>query len=402
MVLIATFSPWLKGKRLSLNGNVEPLINFFAPKTRKTVLIDQPYPGSDILIPRIEVYEQRKKTKIFSSSKFLYLLYPILKIFNYHATHISFKIRDFLSVVDWGLRDKTVFDFFIGLEAINTLAGILLRQIGRIKKVIYYVSDYSPNRYQQKWFNSLYIRLDRYCAMHADYIWDVSRAMQPARIKAGLDPKKSAPVFNVPNALYPAQIKYAPLNKIKPFTLVFMGTLGPENGPDIAVKALPRVLKKFPKTILHIIGGGEDNLQRLKSLTQELGLDDKIIFHGFISNREEISKRMRNFYLALAPYPAFEGSPRFYGDATKIRAYFAAGIPVITTHVPPLGKDAAKKGAAILVGDNVQALAKAIIKMFSERKLYLNLRRHAIDYAKDNTWENEFSKGFREMEKIMT
>lgn len=399
-ILIATFSPWFKGKRLSLNGNVEPLLDFFVPKVEKTVLIDQPYPGSDILMSRIEVYEKGKKIKILSSSKLLYFLWPVLKIFNYHATHISFKIRDFLSVIDCGLREKTAFDFFIGLEAINALAGIMLRRIGRIKKVIYYVSDYSPNRYKQKWFNNLYVNLDRYCATHVDYIWDVSKAMQPARVKAGLDPRKSAPVFHVPNALYPAQIRSVPLNKIKPFTLVFMGTLGPENGPDLAIEALSLVLKKFSKTVLHIIGGDDENLRRLKNLAEKLELNDKIIFYGFISNREEISEKIRNFSLALAPYPAFEGSPRFYGDATKIRAYLAAGLPVITTHVPPLGKDAAQKGAAILVDDNAQALGKAIIKIFSEKKLYLKLRRQAIDYAKDNTWENEFSRGFREMGKI--
>ena len=52
--------------------------------------------------------------------------------------------------------------------------------------MVYYVSDYSPDRYRQKWFNDLYLWLDRQAAMHADIIWDVSPAMQPARVKAGL------------------------------------------------------------------------------------------------------------------------------------------------------------------------------------------------------------------------
>ncbi len=399
-VLIATFSVWKNKKRTSLNGNVEPLLDFFLPKVGKTVLIDQPYPGSDMVLPRIEVYKRGEKPKIYGSSAFFYLLYPFLKMVNYHDTHPSFKIRDFLSIIDWCFRDNSVYDYFIGLEAANAMAGIFLRKLGRIKKVIYYVSDYSPKRFRIKIINDFYLWLDRFCAMHADIIWDVSKAMQPARIEAGLDSTKSAPVLHVPNALYPKQIGIAPLEDIKPFTLVFMGTLGPENGPDIAVEALPIVLKKFSKTMLHIVGGGEEDTKRLKNLTEKLELEKYVVFHGFIGDREKISKTIRIFSLALAPYPYIDGSPRLYGDATKIRAYLAAGLPVITTFVPPLGKDAAEAGAAIQVKDDHKAFANAITKIFTDKNLYFSMRNRAISFAKENTWENEFTKAFVQMSKV--
>lgn len=396
-VLIATFSVWKNGKRTSLNGNVEPLLDFFVPKVKKTVLIDQPYPGSDRIIQHIEIYEKKKKPIISSASILFYILYPFLKLTNYHDTHIPFKIRDFFSIIDWSLRDNTVFDYFIGLEAVNGIAGIVLKKFGRIKKVIYYVSDYSPQRFRIGFINSFYLWLDRFCAMHADAIWDVSKAMQPARIHAGLDPKKSAPVLHVPNALYPVQIHAASSKRIIPYSLVFMGTLGPENGPDNAIKALPLVLKSYPKTILHIVGGGEKDMERLQNLVTKLHLKEKILFHGFIADREKISKTIRVFSLALAPYAYIPGSPRLYGDATKIRAYLAAGLPVITSFVPPLGKDAEEKGAAIRVIDDPKEFAKAIIKVFSNRNLYVKMRKNAINFAKENTWENEFVKAFHSM-----
>jgi glycosyltransferase involved in cell wall biosynthesis len=340
--LIATFSPWKNGIRLPINGNVEPMLDFFISKVKKTVLIDQAYPGSDFLFPRIEVYQKGKKPVITTTSKWMSFLYPFLKRNSYNATHISYKLRDFLSVMDWSMRDKKKYDWFIGFEAINALAGIVLKKIGRIKKVVYYVSDYSPNRYKQGWFNSLYLRLDRYCVEKSDFVWDVSKAMQPARISVGLDPEKSAPVLHVPNALYPKQIKMESLSNIKRHTLVFMGTLGPENGPDLAIKSLPFILKKYPDTLLHIVGGNEDDLNRLKKLTGKSKLEKYVIFHGFISNREEISRTIRKFQIALAPYIATPGSPRFFGDATKIRTYLAAGLPVVTTHVPPIRKRCAR------------------------------------------------------------
>lgn len=393
-VFIATFSPWVCGKRLPINGNLEPLLDFFVPKTKKTVLIDQVYPGSDTVMPRIEVYENGKQ-KITRSSALLYFLYPILKLINASnpgETHIFYKIRDFFSVIDWSMHDSTKFDLFIGLESINALAGIILKKIGKIKTVVYYVSDYSPKRYQNGWFNKLYLWLDRFCATYADFIWDVSPAMQPARIGAGLDPKRSAPVVHVPNALYPAQIKQTPLREVKPYSLVFMGTLGKINGPDLAIEALPYILNKFPQVKLHIVGGNNIDEKRLFTLVKHLNLKNQVIFHGFIDDRERISKTIRHFAIALAPYPAIPGSARYYGDATKIRAYLAAGLPTITTAVPPLGKEAAAAGAALIVKDDPKTLAKAIIEVFRNKSLFLKLRKNAILFAGNNTWENEFAK----------
>ncbi|HSA83363.1 MAG TPA: glycosyltransferase [Patescibacteria group bacterium] len=398
-VLIATFSPWKNGKRLPINGNVEPMIDFFTTRVKKTVLIDQVYPGSDFVMPPVEYYEKKKQT-IKKLSWWVYCLYPFLKLTNTGATHISFKLRDFLSVLDVGMQTNKPYDYFIGLEAINALAGVLLKKLGKVKKVIYYVSDYSPMRYKQKWFNALYLWLDRQAAMHADVIWDVSSAMQPARIKAGLVPEKSAPVLQVPNALYPKQISQAKESEIIPYSLVFMGTLGKENGPDLAIESLALVVKKFPKTVLHIVGGGEGNEDRLERLVKKLHLQKSVVFHGFIGEREIVSATIRKFSIALAPYVFILGSARLYGDATKIRAYLAAGLPTITTQVPPLGREAEKKGAVVVVGDNKQEIAEAINEIFLNKTLYKMLRTKAFAFAKNNTWEKEFTLAFKKMERF--
>ncbi len=402
-VLVATFSPWKNGKRLPINGNVEPLRDFFVPKVRRFTLIDQIYPGSDEIMPRIEVYE-RKKQYFYRSSWWLYLLYPFLRVVNTinpGETHISYKLRDFFSVVDWGLRETKPADLFIGLESINGLAGIVLRGLGKVKKVIYYVSDYSPRRYENRWFNAIYLWLDRFCSMHADYVWDVSVAMQPARISVGLDPKKSAPVLVVPNALYPKQIHQVSKNEVQPYSMVFMGTLGIMNGPDIAIEAVPFILKKYPTAMLYIVGGNVLDLERLSALVKRLKLGGNIQFYGFIDDREKISSIIRRFSVALAPYPHIPWSARLYGDATKIRAYLAAGLPVVTTSVPPLGKVAAVQGAAIIADDTPQAIAAAVIRIFSDTQLYAKMRTRAIAFAKDNTWENEFQKAIKQMEDLV-
>ena len=400
-VLFATFSKWQKNKRTPISGSIEPLRDFLVPRIKKLVIIDQLHPGSDGVMPKIEVYSQNNLTfTSYNSSWYVYCLKPVLEMFNSSGTQISFKIRDFLSVVDWSLRDKTKFDYFIGLESINALAGLFLRTFGRVHKVIYYVFDYSPNRFRNNWFNKIYLTLDRYCAMHADYIWDVSKAMQPARISAGLDPQKSAPIIHVPIGLYPDQIRINPPSKIMKHSLVYMGTLGQENGPDIAIGALALTKRKFPDSILHIVGGPDREISKLKDLAHTMNITDSVIFHGVIPKNSDMSKIMRTCEIGLAPYRNIDGSPRFYADSSKIRAYCASGLATVSSEVPPLGREIAEEGAAVIVKDNAESFSAGIINLVTHPAKLEKLRRNAIRLAKHNTWENSFLHAFDEMSDI--
>lgn len=391
-ILIATFSPWKNNVRASTNGMIEPLLHFFLPRVKRLTLIDQPYPGSDIITPRVEWYNGKKLLSLSRTIVSIFFLIPFLIFENKPGTRISFKIRDFLSVLEVGLRSKKSYDLFIGLESINTLSGIFLRRLGKVKMVAYYVSDYSPYRYPSKIFNSIYLWLDRFCAMHADFIWDVSPAIQEGRIKIGLDSKKSAKVIAVPNALYKEQIHFLPLEKREPNSAVFVGTLGLDNGPDLAVKAFRHVIKDVPTAKLHIIGGGGQGFEKeyLERLVKKYNLEKNVIFYNFISDQKLLSSIIERFEIALAPYKMNPRSIRLYGDATKIRLYMASGLGIITTQVPPLGRQIAKKNAAVIVKDNEKELANAIIRLFKNKEELSNLIDNATRLAKNNTWENTY------------
>lgn len=147
-VLFATFAVYIKGERLPSNGMIEPILSFFLPKVKDFVLLIQPHPGSDRINPIIQEYVKSIRVKNIIISPLLYLpLYLLCKIQNNDNTHISFKIRDFFSVLYCGFVFGRKYDFFIGFESINALAGIILRKLGKVKTVIYYVSDYSPKRF---------------------------------------------------------------------------------------------------------------------------------------------------------------------------------------------------------------------------------------------------------------
>ncbi len=393
-ILFVTFSMWVKSLRMPTNGNVEPLRDFLVPRIKRLVLIDQPHPGSDTVLPKIEEYVNNK-TKLISHSSvwWMFFLWPFLKLTNFQETQIFFKIRDFLSVFDWPLRNGLKYDYFIGLECINTLAGIILKKFGKVDKVIYYVLDYSPNRYRGV-LNKIYLALDRYCAMNSDYVWDVSKAIQPARVAAGLDERKVAPIIQVPIGIYPQQLISTPIDQRIPFSLVYMGTLGEESGPDIAIESMPIILESYPKATLHIVGGGHNDLERLKSLVKSLGIEPNVNFYGYVVKNIDMAKILSHCYVAVAPYRDFPGSTRRYADASKMRSYAAAGLPIITTDVPPLGKHLQRLGGSIIAPDNKEGLAGAVTKLFFNPKLYAKMQTAVIRFSKENTWNNEFYKAF--------
>lgn len=398
-LFFATFSVWKDNKRTGTNGMIDPFIFYFIPKIKNSFILDQPYPGSNKVIPETETYTNGKlkgKFKVLTGQ----LLSPLLFLSNSPGTHLIFKLRDFLSVIESGLRLNRKIDLFIGLESVNTLAGIILKKIGKVKTVVYYVSDYSPNRFNSKILNSAYLWLDRTCAENVDYIWDVSLAIQPARIKAGLDQKKSATVIHVPNALFRGQLNTIPFEKREKNTIVFVGTLGLENGPDLAVKAFAKVIKKIPSSKLHIIGGGGKGFESefLKNLAFDLGISRSVVFHGFIPDVKKVSEIIKNFQVAVAPYKfSTEFSVRQYGDATKIRQYLGVGLPIITTNVPPLGKEVKTKKAALIVNDSVEEIARAIIKLLNNKKLNKEMSLNAYNFAKNNTWESTYSRALKKM-----
>lgn len=402
-IFIATFSRYEKGKRLPVNGMIDPLLSFFLPKVKTLLLLDQPHPVSDTINPIVEVYDSGKLKKKFVFSSLFYLpIFLFCKFPSKKRTRISYKLRDLFSVVFTGFSQGKKYDLFIGLEAINLIGGLFLKKIGIIKNVVYYVSDYSPTRFGKTLFNYLYLWLDRYCVKHADFTWDVSPAMKNGRIEGGLLPKDTNKIIHTPNGLFPSQIASLPISQRSSNVLVYMGGLYPEFGSDLAIESLIEVKKIVPDVVLRVIGGGE-NLQRVKDLVKKLNLEKSVIFYGFVEDNAKMAEIVRTSYIGLAPYREFDKRSKWYGwygDAGKIRQYIASGLPVVTTHVPPLGKYVTEKGAAIMAKDAVGDFSRAIIKLIQDKKLYTRLTAKAEEISEDNIWENTYSKALRDMEKM--
>lgn len=372
------------------------------PKVKKIVLLDGPHPVSDTINPIVEEYEKGRIKRKYTLSAFLYFpIYLLCKIPSKKTTRISYKLRDFYAAFYVVITSKGKYDIFIGLEGVYVLCGIVLKKMGKVRTVVYYVSDYAPNRFGKTVLNTLYLWLDRFCVRHADFTWDVSPAMLEARLKAGLDPNIAHKVIHVPNALFPTQIAVLPLSKRIPNSLVYMGILDGDQGSDFAIRIMQNVIKKIPNASLHIIGGTKKDVERLKKIVKSLRLEKHIVLYGFVADNDEMARLVRQCMVGVAPYRSFADSFRWYGDAGKIRQYVASGLPVVTTHVPPLGKYVTEKGAALMRKDTLKDFSEGILTLLHDKKLYKKMADNAEKLGRKNTWENTYASAFSKM-KIAT
>jgi glycosyltransferase involved in cell wall biosynthesis len=146
---------------------------------------------------------------------------------------------------------------------------------------------------------------------------------------------------------------------ISPDSLVigYVGWLIPIKGATHLVSAMARVAEKYPKSLLILVGKGDDKGEeeiKLKKQVERAGLADKIRFLGWRSDVDEI---MGCFDIFVLP-SLNEGMGRVLVEA------MAAGLPIVASRVggiPDLVKDGqngllAPPADAIALGNGIAAL----------------------------------------------
>ena len=91
-------------------------------------------------------------------------------------------------------------------------------------------------------------------------------------------------------------------------------------GVDVTIRALPQILREFPKVKYLVIGRGDDR-PRLEALAQELDISDRVVFAGFVPTEE-----LADHYRVADAYimPSQEGFGIVYLEA------LACGKPVLS------------------------------------------------------------------------
>lgn len=397
-VFVASYTFFKNEIRTNTSGPIVPLIEYCKKNFNLFILLEQPLPGSQFDYGLLSVWHKNNKKEFKINAPFF--AKNIHKL-NSNKTFISLKIRDiyFLLYSYFILKNNfklNKINFCISLECLNTSFLILFKKIFKIEKIIYYIFDWSPNRYSYL-LNKIYLFLDKFSTYNSDFTWNITYTIAKYKIthfnfKKNLISKQ----LYVPYSPYPIKkFKNPSQNKI-----VYAGGLIEENGAHLLVPILKR-LKKLNKNIkLLIIGDGELRDKILNDIRINK-LSNNIIFYGYISDQKKIMSIQSECALGLAPYPKNNRTRKKFGDVIKIRMYFASGIPTISSDVPPVFKEIIKEKLGIVIKKNIiEEFSLNIHKLLKNKKELNDLKKNVIKKSIDTSWSQTFTKALNNEKSI--
>jgi glycosyltransferase involved in cell wall biosynthesis len=252
--------------------------------------------------------------------------------------------------------------------------GIITLLLNKLFKIPYLVTTHGGDIYGLQ--NPIFNKLKKMVLRNASKVIVVSNDIKRKAINTidknleievipmGVDSK----LFNPNKRDLRIKDKY----EIKGPFLLFVGRLVEKKGPEYLIRAMEKVLKKFPKAKLLIIGEGTLE-ERLVKLTDSLNLQKNIHFTGPISNYELPS------YYATADIFIGPSIRTKDGDTeglglTFVEASFSGCIP-IGTNVGGISDVIKNQESGFIVEEkNPKALAASITKILNNKSLEKSLR----------------------------
>jgi glycosyltransferase involved in cell wall biosynthesis len=158
-----------------------------------------------------------------------------------------------------------------------------------------------------------------------------------------------------------------------------MGRLKRYKGIDLAIRALAVARQELPELTLDIAGNG-DARPELEGLARELGLQQAVRFHGFVTEEEKI-RLLRSTWANVFP------SPKEGWGITVVEAA-ACGTPSIASDSPGL-RDSVRHGQSgfLVPHGDVAALATRMTELAGDPALVARLGLAGRRFAEQLTWD---------------
>jgi len=158
--------------------------------------------------------------------------------------------------------------------------------------------------------------------------------------------------------------------------IVNIGILRREKGHEITLRAFKLVLENIPEAVLMIVGDGPSRSRILKEV-ENMDLNDKVIFTGFLEEPSEILTFADIF--VMSPWPISEGLPQSLLQA------LAAGIPAVSTSVGGIPEVLINNVTGLLApAGDYKAIADGIVKIFNNYEWALDMALQGKKIVEEN------------------
>lgn len=277
-------------------------------------------------------------------------------------------------------------DTWFGFNPLACARGLVDRKLGRAGEVVLWSVDFVPDRFGHGTMRTrLYDRLDRMCCVRADARVELSAAARDARDRRHDLSSTRAPTHLVPMGAWLERVSKTSIDGFRERRVVFLSHLVRRQGADMLIDALAVLRDRGAGVVADVIGTGPEE-ERLRTQVRALALDDVVRFRGFVSDHLEVEKILASASLGVAPYRPGEDTFTAYADPGKLKAYLAAGLPILLTDVPPNASELAREGGARIIPFDAQAIANAVLHALAEPDTWRARRAAALAYAERFDW----------------
>lgn len=317
-------------------------------------------------VPRLTVFS---KLRDVERSGLVALLHKVQVLIGYVIEYLYFTTA--CMVVSCYVALKEGFDVVHAHNPPDMLfiVGGFHKLFGR--KFVFDHHDLSPELYQSRYAtpSGLISRGLALCEKASVKIADVLIATNESYREIdirrnGIEPSKVFIVRNGPDLGRVRLTDPDPALRSKaPVVLGYLGAMNPQDGLDYMLRALRHLRYELKRTDFYCVAiGNGDSLEELKSQAVQWGLQDCVLFTGFISD-EDMVRFLSTVDICLDPNPS---SP--LNDVStwiKVMEYMALGKPVVSFDLKETRVSAA--GAALYVEPNDEAaFAEAIARLMDD------------------------------------
>ncbi len=294
------------------------------------------------------------------------------------------------------VKSGKIYDLYFGSNNLNAAIGILLRAVGRVRRVVYFSPDWVIDRFPSAILNWLYRWLDYFCVKNADMTWNSSAIMpmdpmMRERERRGYSVDLRSKQIQVSDG---TEIISLPVfRQISRFKIGFIGHLRAGMGVEMLIAAMPIILEKIPRATLLIMGSGP-----LEQKFREQARGLPIEFTGFMGDINEVYRKLSYCAVAVAPYEP--GTISQYTDPGKVKSYLTAGLPIVITKVPMVAYEIDKKRAGFAVaGYDPKDFAAAVVRLLVSKDKLLAYRKNALKLRDEYSWDKIFDRALSILDK---
>jgi len=240
----------------------------------------------------------------------------------------------------------------------------------------------------------------------ADLIVVVSKVLKNELIRRGIESRK---ILVNPNGV--DELKYHPdidsraireRYQLRDKTVVgFIGTFGKWHGAEVLAEAIKGVIKASHNVHFLFIGDGI-TMPLVKEIIRRDGMQRYVTFTGLIPQDDAPEYLAACDILASPHVPNPDGTP-FFGSPTKLFEYMAMGKAIVASDLDQIGEVLEHRKTAWMVKPaDVKDLARGIIELVDDKKLRIELGRHAREeVVAKYTWTEHVRKIVYALKKVL-